>query len=98
MYESVLQGAFALSRAQKEDLVAALKETIFSEMSAAPGEPARCPRCQHAHIVSKGRDRNGARRWLCRGCGRTFSAKTGRVLALSKLGPREWASFVEGLW
>lgn len=25
MYESVLQGAFALSRAQKEDLVAALK-------------------------------------------------------------------------
>lgn len=97
MYQSVLQGALSLPRAQKEELVAALKSAIFGEMASAGTGPSRCPRCGCAHVVSKGRDRDGSRRWLCRGCGRTFSAKTGRVLALSKLGAGEWSSFVEGM-
>ena len=97
MYEIVLQGALSLPRGEKEDLVAELRAAIFEEMAAPGGEPARCPRCGHPHVVSKGRDRDGGRRWLCRGCGRTFSAKTGGVLALSKLGAAEWSSFVEGM-
>ena len=97
MYESVLQGALSLPREQKERLVAALREAIFGEMAGRGGEPSRCPRCGCAHVVSKGRDRDGGRRWLCRGCGRTFSAKTGRVLALSKLGAGAWSAFVEGM-
>lgn len=87
MYESVLQNALRLPRQLKEELVAALRAAIFEEMSAVPeGDPAKCPRCGHAHVVSKGHDRDGGRRWLCRGCGRTFSAGTAGVLALSKLG------------
>lgn len=39
----------------------------------------------------------GSQRWLCRGCGRSFSASTGRVLALSKLPAATWASYVEGM-
>lgn len=97
MYQSVLQGALALPREQKEELVAELKVAIFGEMAAAGAEPARCPRCGHAHVVSKGRGRDGSRRWLCRGCGRTFSAKTDGVLALSKLGAGAWTSFLEGM-
>lgn len=36
----------------------------------------------------------GSQRWLRRGCGRSFSASTGRVLALSKLPAATWASYV----
>lgn len=98
MYESVLQNALQLSRQLKEELVAALRAAIFEEMSAAPeGDPARCPRCGHAHVVSKGHDRDGGRRWLCRGCGRTFSAKTAGVLSLSKLGAETWSAYVGGM-
>ena len=98
MYESVLQNALRLPRQLKEELVAALKAAIFEEMAARPaGDPSRCPRCGHAHVVSKGRDRDGGRRWLCRGCGRTFSAKTSGVLALSRLGPDAWSEYVEGM-
>ena len=39
----------------------------------------------------------GSQRWLCRGCGRSFSASTGRVLTLSKLPAATWASYVEGM-
>jgi len=97
MYQSVLQGALALPREQKEELVAELKVAIFGEMAASGAEPVRCPRCGHAHVVSKGRGRDGSRRWLCRGCGRTFSAKTDGVLALSKLGAGTWSAFLEGM-
>ena len=98
MYESVLQDALRLPRQLKEELVAALKAAIFEEMAARPeGEPSRCPRCGHAHVVSKGRDRDGGRRWLCRGCGRTFSARTAGVLALSRLGADAWSAYVEGM-
>lgn len=98
MYDSVLQNALQLPRQLKEELVAALKAALFEEMGGVPeGDPARCPRCGHAHVVRKGRDRDGARRWLCRGCGRTFSAKTDGVLALSKLGPDVWSAYVEGM-
>ena len=89
MYESVLQNALRLPRQLKEELVAALKAAIFEEMAARPaGDPSRCPRCGHAHVVSKGRDRDGGRRWLCRGCGRTFVASTSTVMSSMKL-PRE---------
>ena len=39
----------------------------------------------------------GSQRWLCRGCGRSFSASTGRVLTLSKLPAATWASHIEGM-
>lgn len=98
MYGSVLQDALRLPRQLKEELVAALKAAIFEEMAAMPaGEPSRCPRCGHAHVVRKGHAADGSQRWLCRGCGRTFSAKTGGVLALSKLGADTWSEYVEGM-
>jgi len=98
MYEIVLQGALALPRQEKESLIGELRAAVFEETAALPeSEPQRCPRCGHAHVVSKGHDRDGGRRWLCRGCGRTFSARTGGVLALSKLGADRWCDFVEGM-
>ena len=98
MYESVLQGALGLPQELKEELVDALRAAILEDACAArDGEPDRCPRCGHGHVVSKGHDRDGGRRWLCRGCGRTFSAKTDGILALSKLGAPTWSAFLEGM-
>ena len=98
MYESILQRALELPREQKESLIAALKAAVFEETSRrGDGDPDRCPRCGHHHVVRKGHGRKGAQVWLCRGCGRTFTARTDRVLALSKLGAETWASYVEGM-
>lgn len=97
MYDSILQRARELGRDGMERLVRDLQAAILEDLAALPGEPGRCPRCSCARVVRKGRDADGARRWLCRGCSRTFSAKTGRVLALSKLGADAWAEYVTGM-
>lgn len=96
MYESVLQGALSLPLTQKESLIEALKGAVMSQLSAvAAGDPEACPRCGHAHVVRKGRSAEGSQRWLCRGCGRTFGAATGGLLARSKLGAATWSAYVE---
>lgn len=95
MYDMILQGARSLGVEGMERLVADLKAAILSAL--AGGEPDACPRCGCARVVRRGRGAGGSQRWLCRGCGRSFSASTGRVLALSKLPAATWASYVEGM-
>ena len=96
MYQIVLQQALSLPRAEKESLIGELRAAVFEELAAAPGgDPQRCPRCRHAHVVRKGRDARG-QRWLCRGCGRTFGAATDGLLALSKLRADQWEEYVRG--
>lgn len=41
------------------------------------GDPRSCPRCECAHVVKRGKDASGSQRWLCRGCGRSFTATSG---------------------
>ena len=81
-----------------EELEAAgerIREAICRLVAAdsEPGRPGRCPRCGCERFVRKGRDRDGAQRWLCRGCGRTFTARTMGLLANSKLAPAAWEAF-----
>lgn len=83
-----------MSHAEKVHLLGKLKAAIAEELASSPqGEPARCPRCGSGTFVRKGRGRDGSQRWLCRGCGRTFSARTGNLLALSKLPPATWMEY-----
>ena len=77
---------------EKRELAEQLRAAIADEL-AAPGEPDRCPRCGCPAFVRKGRDAGGGRRWLCRGCGRTFSAKTMGLLGMSKLPASAWMEF-----
>lgn len=39
---------------------------------------------------------DGRQRWRCKSCGRTFSARTGSVVATSKLPVSTWADYAEG--
>ncbi|MCL2826634.1 MAG: IS1595 family transposase [Eggerthellaceae bacterium] len=81
---------------EKMELLAALKEAIAEELAGGrPGEPGRCPRCGCPRFVRKGRSALGAQRWLCRGCGSTFSQGTMGLLANSKLPAAVWMAFAE---
>ena len=90
----ILQEAVSLGVDGMERLISDLKAAVLEALGGA--EPSRCPRCGCASVARRGRTSSGAQRWSCRGCGRTFTAATGGVLALSKLGPDVWSSYVEG--
>lgn len=80
------------------DVRAALEALLaVMEGSASDGGTARdapcCPRCGCPHVVKRGRDADGAQRWLCRGCGRTFRGSTGSALAASKIDSAVWAEY-----
>ena len=78
---------------EKRRLVDELRAAIAEDLAGGSGEPGECPRCGCASFVRKGRGRRGEQRWLCRGCGRTFSAGTRSVLARSRLDAGTWARF-----
>ena len=84
MLEIIRQFVPQMTHGEKLDLMEALKAAIAREIAAEGGpEAGACPRCGCGGAVRKGRDRKGRQRWLCRGCGRTFSSATSSVLAMS---------------
>ena len=92
--ENILEHVVELSREEKVELLEALRNALAEELScAAPGEPRACPRCGCGTFAKRGRDADGGQRWLCRGCARTFSAKSASLLARSKLGAGTWMEF-----
>lgn len=97
MYDMILQQAVALGVDGMERLISDLKAAVLAELGAGGGDPPRCPRCGRAGAARRGRTSSGAQRWLCGGCGRSFTAATGGVLALSKLDAATWSSYVEGM-
>ena len=97
MYDMILQGAVSLGVDGMERLISDLKAAVLGALGSGGAEPARCPRCGCAAVARRGRTSSGAQRWACRGCGRTFTAATGRVLSLSRLGAATWSSYVEGM-
>ena len=80
---------------EEEGPLGELKAAIAAEPAGGFGEPGRCPLCGCPRFARKGRGAGGSRRRLCRGRARTFSAKTGSLLAASKLGPAAWMAFAE---
>lgn len=91
---SILEHVAELSRQEKTALLRALRDALAEELSgAARRAPEACPRCGCEAFAKRGRDADGGQRWLCRGCGRTFSAKTQSLLGASKLDAGTWMEF-----
>ena len=89
------KGLEAIVRAMRDDERERMLELLLEAMAGElppEGDEARdaCPRCGCTHVVRRGRDADGGQRWLCRGCGRTFRASTGRTLATTKLPTATW--------
>ena len=70
-----------------------LMDLLIRELQATCKTPMECPRCHATDFTKRGRDRNGTQRYLCHNCNRSFTSRTGRLLALSKLDMRTWMSF-----
>lgn len=87
----------AMRPEEREEMLGLLLEAVAGEMPAGAEEepPAACPRCGCPRTVRRGRDADGAQRRLCRGCGRSFRASTGRVLGTTKLPAATWARYAE---
>ena len=92
MDNSILQEALALPADDRLELAERIRESLVAGGSAR--EPGECPRCGCSHVARRGRDADGTQRWVCRGCGRTFTGRTGGLLALSKLPLSAWLEFV----
>lgn len=85
----------AMGPEEREEMLGLLLEAMADELPGAGdgGDPGCCPRCGHPHVVRRGRGADGGQRWLCRGCGRTFRASTGRVLATTRLPAAIWSQY-----
>lgn len=92
MDNSILQEALALPEDDRRELAERIRESLVAGGPA--GEPGECPGCGCSRVVRRGRDADGTQRWACRGCGRTFTGRTGGLLALSKLPLSTWLEFV----
>lgn len=96
MIDTMLHEMQELTLGDRRRLIEATRAAVARELGSGAGDaPAACPRCGSADFVRKGHGRDGSQRWLCRGCGRTFSRKTMGLLALSKLPPETWGLYVE---
>lgn len=97
MLEIILHEMEGLSLAEKRELIEATKAAVARELGkqAASATPEACPWCKSSSFIRKGHNHDGSQRWLCKQCGRTFSAKSRGLLSTSKLDAACWASFVE---
>lgn len=84
-----------LTAPERERVLAALREAMAADFAAAASDEAeRCPHCGCLRIVRRGRDA-GRQRWLCRGCGRSFTSATRSILGGSKLPAGKWMAYAE---
>lgn len=88
-----------LSRTERRKAVelvgGVVRAAMFDDAAGDDYEIERCPRCGSTAVVKKGKSRNGDQRYLCRGCGRTFSGSTDRVLGRSRLPRETWMAYAE---
>lgn len=98
MLKDVLDQLGSLTLEEKRAVEEAARVAVARELGAqGAGAPESCPRCGCPSFVRKSRNRDGSQRWLCRGCGSTFSAKTMSLLAYSKLAPEVWSDYVSDM-
>lgn len=82
---------------EKRELVRILRASIARELAGdheAAAEPPGCPRCGCDRVTRRG-VWEGRQRWRCKGCGRTFTARTLGLLAQSKLPESTWMAYAE---
>ena len=98
--ESLRKSLLGMGRGERMTAIEAVKSVVLEAMyrTCAEGyglEVKACPRCGCVEIVKKGHGADGSQRYLCNGCGRTFNAKTGKVVGMSKLPESTWMLYIQ---
>lgn len=94
MLEILEQFVPQLNNDEKIELLEFLKASIAEEIgSSVRCDINACPRCGCPHFVKRGFDKSRCQRYLCKGCGQSFTLKTKGLLSLSKLAPKIWYDY-----
>lgn len=86
---------------ERRRAIASLQAIIDSELldlakqGIDPNEIEVCPHCGSPYHTKRGFDSYGNQRYLCSGCARTFTARTRKIFATTKLPRKTWMRFVE---
>jgi transposase-like protein len=80
--------------------MSSLRDLIYEDAYTRTTHPATndevaCPRCASLDAVRKGHDHDGAQRWLCKDCQRTFRNAADTIITRSKLKPAVWIRYLE---
>ena len=95
MVDVVVQAIPQLTGNERERVLSALQDAIAADYAASASSAVEaCPHCGCERFVKRGRDR-GRQRWLCRGCGRSFTAASRSILGSSKLPEGKWMAYAE---
>lgn len=98
--DSIRRQLQAMSAMERQRAISSLRDLIYGDAYAhamhpvTDDEPA-CPRCGSLDAVRKGHDRDGAQRWLCKDCHRTFRNEADTIITRSKLRPAVWMRYLD---
>lgn len=95
MLDIVCQLASQLNIDEMRELANRLKGLLAALLNPLETKPSTCPRCGCTQAIRYGKTTKGTQRWLCKGCGRSFTPKTYALLATSKLEEWQWMAFAE---
>ena len=99
LVNSFKDGMAKLSRAERqraiESVQGVIRAALFDDSAGEQQGPRCCPRCGSVAFVKKGRSADGSHRHLCKDCGRTFGAKSERILGTTKLPKETWMAYAE---
>lgn len=102
--ESIIEAFNRLSSVEQcefVDFILGRSESSARSVSQFLGELRKknglfCPRCGCVEEVNRfGYAKNGAQRYRCRACGRTFVATTGTIVSRTKKSLRQWKLFFQ---
>ena len=89
-----LSGWSACSQAKCRNPIQRSVDFYPSEYTDADGIEA-CPHCGSPYRTKRGFDQRGNQRYLCKGCARTFTARSRRIFSTTKLPRETWMRFIQ---
>lgn len=98
LVSSVRDGLSRLDDNERRRAIEALRSIVYEDMFGTGSQevPAdACVKCGSIAIVRRGHTAGGSQRWYCKDCNRTFTAKVGRVMGMSKLPVETWMTYIE---
>lgn len=98
--DSIRRQLQAMNAMERQQVISSLGDLIYEDAYTHTTRPtvideAVCPRRGSLDVVRKGHGHDGAQRWLCKDCDRTFRNAVNTIITRSKLKPDVWMRYLE---